>query len=77
MTTRIKVWYSDVNGEDIPAPENYPEELEIRGHERGGVTDKSVALHILEHIERNGAELCDVMFIWDIITEIKPKYMVH
>lgn len=77
MTTRIKVWYSDVGGEDIPAPKNYPEELEIRGHGRGEITDESVALHILAHIEKFGGQLCDVMFIWNIVTEVKQKYAVH
>lgn len=77
MTTRIKIWYSEIGGEDIPTPHNYPEELEFPGRERGEITDKLVAQHIQEHIERAGAERCHVMFIWDIVTEVRPRYTVH
>lgn len=77
MTTRIKVWYSDVDGEDIPTPKNCPEELEIRGHGKDEITDESVRLLIREHIKRAGGGRCDVMFIWDIVTEVKQKYTVH
>lgn len=77
MIVRIKIWYSEIGGEDIPTPKNYPEELKIHRHKRERITDELVALHIREHIERVGAEPRYVMFIWNIITKAKQKYTIH